>query len=149
MKRPDLSERNTTHGLSDRPEYAIWCGMKQRCNYKKHISYHRYGEKGIKVCPEWNDFAQFLKDMGDRPDGMTLERIDSNGDYSKENCKWASYSEQMKNTSRTRKITLDGVTLCIKDWAEKLDVPAHRLYMRVHRGWSDEQVILGKEAIYA
>ena len=146
MKRPDLSERNTTHGLSDRPEYSIWCGMKQRCNYKNHKSYHRYGGRGIKVCSEWSDFAQFLKDMGDRPNGMTLDRINSNGDYSKDNCRWISSSEQMKNTSRTRKITLDGITLCIKDWAEKLNVSSGMLYQRAHRGWTDREILLGRGA---
>jgi len=146
MKRPDLSERNTTHGLSDRPEYAIWSGMKQRCNYKKHKSFHRYGGRGIQVCPEWSDFAQFLEDMGDRPNGMTLDRIDSDGDYSKDNCKWSTSSDQMKNTSRTRKITSDGITLCIKDWAEKLGVSSQTLYQRVHRKWSDKEVLFGRGA---
>lgn len=144
MKRPDLSERNTTHGLSRLPEYSLWCGMKQRCYYKKHKAYDRYGGRGIKVCERWLDFANFYKDMGERPDGMTLERIDTDGDYSPENCKWATYSEQMKNTKRTKFVEYNGLKLCLLDWSLKLGKSYQCLRDRSSMGFSDIEILFGK-----
>jgi len=139
MKRPDLSKRNMTHGLSNLPEYDLWCGMKQRCYYIKHKSYSQYGGKGIKVCERWLNFENFYQDMGKKPDGMTLDRVDRDKDYSPENCKWSTYSEQMKNTSRTRMIEYDGKIMCLTDWAKELGIKFYTLRMRLDRGWNIEK----------
>jgi hypothetical protein len=89
------------HGGRNSPTYQTWRAMRRRCNDKKYVSYPFYGAKGIKVCPEWNHprtgFKRFLDDMGERPDGMTLDRRDVFGDYEPSNCRWATSEIQQKN----------------------------------------------------
>lgn len=78
--------------------YRAWCDMKQRCYNPKNWAYKYYGGRGIKVCEEWkNSFLTFAKDMGEHPEGMSLDRIDNDGDYCKSNCRWATKKEQMNN----------------------------------------------------
>jgi hypothetical protein len=80
-----------------RPEYFIWHGMFRRCYDPRHIDFKNYGARGIKVCERWYSFANFLADMGDRPEGLVLERINNNKGYSPKNCKWATWKEQYRN----------------------------------------------------
>lgn len=91
-------EAITTHGMTESPEYRIWWAMIQRCTNLKDRNYKIYGGRGITVCKEWkNSFAVFFKDMGERPGGLTIERIDNDLGYYKENCKWATCTEQGRN----------------------------------------------------
>ena len=84
--------------------YRIWQGMKERCSYKKHISYKNYGGRGITVCDRWlESFENFLNDMGERPEGLSIDRIDNEKGYSKDNCRWATQKEQTNNTRRNLK----------------------------------------------
>lgn len=86
-----------THGLSNTPTYKTWADMMQRCNNPKVRAYKYYGARGIKVSKRWRTFSNFYKDMGERKEGLTLERIDNNKDYNPKNCKWATMKEQSMN----------------------------------------------------
>ena len=91
------------HGLKDHPIYPIWLQMKARCVNPRHRYYDYYGGRGISVCDRWRDsFPNFLEDMGDRPDGLEIERINNDGNYEPNNCKWATRSEQMCNRRRLK-----------------------------------------------
>ena len=102
--------------------YRIWTGIRARCNNPRSSGYKRYGGRGIKVCKRWDKFKYFLKDMGPRPKGYSIERINNDGNYTKRNCKWASNHEQSRNTSRNRKYKYKGLTLTLTDWAEILEI---------------------------
>jgi hypothetical protein len=99
------SKRNTTHGLTDTPEHRSWAHMKNRCTNPNNDAWKHYGGRGIRVCDSWlESFEQFLADMGERPNGTSLDRIDVDGHYEPGNCRWATAVEQNNNQRRTRKV---------------------------------------------
>ena len=113
--------------------------MKGRCLNPKHKAYPAYGGRGITVCEKWLKFENFLKDMGERPEGKTLDRKDNDKGYYKGNCRWATSDEQYDN--RGSVIEYDGEKHTIKGWADKFGIPYARLQARLRRGWDFESAI--------
>ena len=133
---------NTKHGMYKTAEYMTWQGIKRRCYTKGFKQYADYGGRGITVCDRWMKFENFLGDMGKRPVGMSLDRIDNNKGYSKENCRWATEFEQKRNTRRNRWITFNGETKCLQDWADGIGIKANTLINRLNRSnWPLEKAL--------
>lgn len=139
-----LRERSTKHGLEHTRLYRIWSGMLKRCYNTKSNRYQRYGGRGITVCQEWRDsiekFVSWSISNGYR-DELTLDRIDNDGPYSPENCRWATMKEQTNHTRRNRLVTIGGVTKTISQWAEEKRINIGTVYSRLKRGWSVERAL--------
>lgn len=120
---------------------GIWRDMHRRCYDRSRKEYHRYGGRGIKVCQRWHNFENFFADMGERPSGMSLDRIDNDGDYSPENCRWATVKEQNNNTRANRVITFNGESKSMTQWAEEVGIKVGTIWMRLHLGWSIEETL--------
>lgn len=131
-----LSKRATTHGMSNTPTYRSWMSMKRRCNDSSNDSYPNYGGRGIKYSLHWEKFDNFLADMGVRPKGTTLDRIDTDGNYTPENCRWADDLTQHRNTRANVMITSRGVTQTLAEWADQLGIRRSTLQKRIANGWS-------------
>jgi len=144
LAREILSERKTTHGHSKNgkvsKELNCWMSMIKRCERLYDKGYFNYGGRGITVCEKWHKFENFYEDMGSCPPGMTLERIDNDGNYCKENCKWATRVEQQNNRRSIKWIEYKGEIKNLTQWSKVLDINIstlrHRLYMY---GWSVEK----------
>lgn len=121
-----------------RSEYNSWSGMKQRCYYKKHIDYHNYGGRGIFVCPEWSDFHKFYDDMGPKPSPEhSIERADTDGPYSKENCSWENREVQANNKRVCVYVTMNGKTQTLTQWCRELSINVYTVNKRINRsGWN-------------
>lgn len=109
--------------------------MRARCLRKSHHAYASYGGRGITICERWNSFKSFLADMGERPLGTSLDRIDTNGNYSKENCRWASALAQQSNKRNARKITYNGKTQGVAAWARDVGISDPTIRSRLNSGW--------------
>ncbi len=131
-----------THGLSFHPLYKTWHHMIARCYDPDHHAYKDYGARGIKVCDRWKESVEaFIKDMGIRPNGKTLDRKNNDGDYEPSNCRWATDEQQHQNTRGVREITLNGVTLCASAWARRIGVSTSTVCRRLNKNWPIERVL--------
>lgn len=123
-------------------EEASWRNMKSRCDNPKATGYEYYGGRGITYSKRWSDFHKFYEDMGPRPEGTSLDRIDVNGDYTKENCRWATWVQQARNTTCNNLLEYDGELLCIQEWGERLGIKPNSILTRLRRGWTVEEALL-------
>ena len=130
-----------THSMSRTKIYRLWSMMHDRCRNPRNLYYATYGKRGIAVCSRWHDFGAFYADMGERPSGLTLNRIDNDGPYSPENCEWASAVTQGRNRTNNKLLTFQGKTQPLSAWAEELGLNYNTLNTRVQRGWSDDRVL--------
>lgn len=122
--------------------YTSWNMMMSRCYRPSSPSFKDYGARGIAVCDRWHDFANFLADMGDRPEGRTIDRIDFNLGYSKENCRWATRLEQNRHKRNVRRIAFGGHEMTLAEWAERLGVKRSTLAQRLYTyGWPIHEVL--------
>lgn len=136
LKKPNGTEScgcvRRKHGASRHgsvePLYRVWLAMRERCNNPLNKAYKNYGGRGIAVCAEWEDYTVFVRDMGERPRGRSLDRIDNNGPYSKQNCRWATTREQAQNSRNARWITFNGETKVLSEWARTFGMPVPTLH---------------------
>ncbi len=138
----------TIRGMSHSRLYQIWNSMKQRCSNPKAISFPRYGGRGVAVCAEWENSFEAFRDWAmsnGYSDELTIDRIDNDGNYCPENCRWVTNKEQQNHTSYNRLITYGEETYNITQWAEILNIPRNVLYNRIRRGWDIEKIITTKK----
>lgn len=132
-KRDVYASRRKWKNPSKTRTYFAWRSMRNRCLSAKNASWKHYGARGISVCDRWiNDYDAFFDDMGEAPDGQTLERIDVNKGYSPENCVWATHREQGRNRRNNRLLTHNGKTMCMSEWAEFLGIGTDTLSRRLN-----------------
>lgn len=139
-----ISVANTKHGTKPIELWHCYTNMKTRCYNEKYSLYHRYGGRGIKVCDEWlNSFEKFREwafENGWSKD-LTLDRIDNDGNYEPNNCKWSTIQEQSNNRHTNRILTLNGVSDTMANWSRKLNIPYHIIQSRLYRGWEEEKIL--------
>lgn len=131
----------TTHGMTKTRVYKAWLGMRARCGNPRQTAYSYYGGRGIKVCERWSVFENFLADMGEPGVGLTLDRIDSNGNYEPSNCRWATKAEQTRNQRKSVRLTMNGKTLTQTEWAREVGIHSKTISMRLRAGFSDEEAL--------
>ena len=140
----DNGARKQTHGMTGTPTYGTWAAMKARCMDPGHHAAKNYSARGITLCEHWTSFENFFADMGPRPEGMTLDRVDNSKGYSKENCRWATRSEQGNNTRFNVVIEYLGEALTVAQWSRKLNIKPNTLAWRINKGWSVERILKRK-----
>lgn len=135
--------KKENHGLRKTSEYDAWAGMKKRCLCKTSKAYELYGARGIKVCEEWvRSFSAFIRDMGLKPTQKhSLDRIDNDGDYCPENCRWALPDEQSRNRSSSVFLTVGDKRLHIYEWSKLSGVSPYTIRTRIRNGWAPERAI--------
>lgn len=136
-------ESRCKHNMSRTIEYRTWQHMIERCHKENHSSFDSYGGRGISVCEKWrNSFESFFKDMGYRPKGLSIDRIDNNGNYAPENCRWATNKEQASNRRNSILHTINNETKCLKDWCDYFNIATYAACRyRIKKGWSIDDAL--------
>lgn len=141
-RRDGLLKRITRHNMSASPEYASWEAMKARCLNPKNRFYNNYGGRGIKVCEKWLDFKNFIKDMGNKPSkNYSIDRIDVNGNYCPENCRWSDRYTQDRNKRSNVKFVINGESKILMDISKEYNVHQQTIKDRVSKGMTIEEAI--------
>lgn len=133
---------NFKHGQRSTPTYNTWRSMKERTTNPNSIGYPDYGGRGIRMCDEWHDFVAFYRDMGDRPAGMTLDRIDPDKDYTPSNCRWADGFTQATNKKCHPRYTFGGEELTLGQWSSRVGIERRTINARLRRGWCLTRALL-------
>lgn len=120
-------------------EYRVWRSMRNRCQNPANQKFKDYGGRGVSVCERWHDFRNFLADMGKRPEGTEIDRIDNNGNYEPGNCRWTTKSSNNRNRRNNLIIEFMGEKKCLAEWAEILGISWHTLFHRMKAGWTIEK----------
>ena len=142
LSKEFLSEKSTTHGMYRTPLHSVWVSMKQRCQNPNMIHYDSYGGRGISVCKSWQNFENFYKDMHEGySKGLEIDRIDNDGNYSKENCRWVSPKTNARNRRNNHLIDTPLGTMCIADAADCASLPYYVVSQRAARGVSKEKIL--------
>jgi len=138
--RRNSAAAKTTHGQSGTRTHNIWLGMTDRCRNDRT---GRYGRRGIEVCDRWSEFSAFLEDMGPAPSpNHSIDRIDVNGHYEPGNCRWATPTEQARNTTRNTLLSHEGERLTIAEWSERTGIKPATICVRLYKlGWSVEKTL--------
>jgi len=147
-KREVLGESTITHGMTGTGAWHSWRDMMKRCYAEKSKQYPHYGGRGISVCSEWHTFEGFYASMGDRPEGMSIERDDVDGNYEPDNCRWIPLLEQGYNKRNTIFVDVDGERLCLSVACRKLGISYNRTRDRIKTlGWSIEDALSTQKKI--
>lgn len=125
-------------------EYNAWCNMKARCTNPNNPQYKDYGGRGITFCPEWAVFKQFLNDMGPKPEGLTLERVDNEKGYSPTNCEWRPMLENCNNRRTSKLVEFNGVVKSLADWARVAGITRGTMTFLMKQGWPLERAFAPK-----
>lgn len=123
------------------PLYSVWQGMRRRCLTPTYKQWSDYGGRGISICPEWDSFHQFVADMGERPQGTSIDRIDNDGPYAPWNCRWATRLEQSRNQRTTKRVEIDGKSYLVCELANKYGLKHETIEDRANKGMSFEQTV--------
>lgn len=140
-----LRDKSTIHGMFGTRLYHIWDGMKARCENKKHIAYKNYGGRGITICDEWRNSFEAFYDWAmshGYQENLTIDRIDNNGNYCPENCRWATTKEQASNKRNNHRITINGQTKTVSEWSKETGLSKDLIRYRVKAGWPVEKLFI-------
>lgn len=140
LQREIARNTQTTHGMTDTPEWSTWMSIRRRCLGKTCSIYKNYGGRGIKMCERWKTFENFYADMGKKPKGKSIDRIDNEGNYCKENCRWATPRQQANNRRRTIFVEFQGETRTLGEWCRHFSIPHNLAFNRLFQlNWSVEK----------
>lgn len=129
------------HGMSSTPIYRVWRSMRTRCENPSSVAFKNYGGRGITVCDRWRLFENFHSDMGDRPPGHTIERVDNDKGYSPDNCIWATRKCQSRNRRNLHLLTVGSITKSMGEWSELTGISVSTIWNRLKLGWTDEEAV--------
>ena len=142
LMRQLTSERATKHGMAHHRVYCIWQQMRDRCNNPNSNGYHLYGGRGITVCERWDSFASFWEDMGPTyQDDLSIDRIDTNGNYEPTNCRWATAKEQANNRRDNRIIDTPAGRMNVTQAAKQFGLKRMTIYARIAAGWDESDLL--------